>query len=225
VPNVIFSNRIVSRELIGDTIYTNMNSNTEESLKSNQNDEAPPSSTAEVVFSTPAKYDVATVALVSFGPLVLFTTFLILSGVSSQSYDNGMQGKIMNLLLIGLCLLATVLLFAVALPHHYEIHQSPEVATLVIATNFFNFQHKFPHITAAMEHPSLIQSCGSRGRFKFATSLQDCILVRRLEKGAWDVLVSPEDAKGFVQAVFAAAAVVEEGETSPQQMFDGDSAE
>jgi (2Fe-2S) ferredoxin len=49
----------------------------------------------------------------------------------------------------------------------------------------------------------------SRPRFKFATALQGRVLVRRL-KGKWDVLVSPQDAKGFVENVFRVAAQVEE---------------
>mmetsp|Transcript_3784 Transcript_3784/g.10404 ORF Transcript_3784/g.10404 Transcript_3784/m.10404 type:complete len:206 (-) Transcript_3784:210-827(-) len=185
-----------------------------------------PAQQTQVVFSTPARYDAVTVALVSFAPLCLLVTLFIMIAMDANDYYSGSQGKTLNLVVMVISLLAVLLLFAVVLPHHYEIHQSQEEATLVVVTNIPKLQYKFPHITAALENPSILQPCGSRGRLKFATSMQDRILVRRLVQGSWDILVSPEDTQGFVQAVFASAAAVEEAEASQQRIvaFGSDSA-
>jgi hypothetical protein len=152
-----------------------------------------------VVFESPSAYS----------PLIyILLAFVICSMIGSYAmvyFDGSVsdQDKEDALWSLGSSFLFVIPVFVLVLPLSLQVRSDASVG---VKTLFVTWT--FDKATAAYEDPAFMEQC-RRPRFKFATALQGRVLVRRL-KGKWDVLVSPEDPKGFVDTVFRVAAQVEE---------------
>lgn len=92
---------------------------------------------------------------------------------------------------------ALVVVFALVLPRRFEVVSD---ASINVVTCIACKKWNFANVCAAYDKQS-IWSEWSRPKFKFAVNFENRVVVRR-KNGGWDVLISPTDPKGFVDAVW-----------------------
>jgi len=139
-----------------------------------------------VILRTKSKYDPLLVGLLAFGILA------VLVPLYTSLRDGDYQAAwvlIWSLLFVGGC-------YMLVLPKHLDVHSDGVIAVKTILTTW-----KFADVSRAYES-SFSPDELMMPRIKFATAWKSphrVILCRK--HGKWDVIVSPVDAKEFVEAV------------------------
>lgn len=154
---------------------------------------------AQVVFSTPAVYHPAVVLLLIFSLSVPIVTLLFTYSDEQASAEE----KKMAVRVLITTMVAIAIVFSLVLPRAFDVVSDASMNV----TTIFGIKWNFTSITASYKLDSLFSEW-TRPKFKFATDLRNRVVVRR-KNGRWDVLVSPKDADGFVQAVWSIAGEVE----------------
>lgn len=151
-----------------------------------------------IVFETLSQYDcivwiILTIALLS----VIFPLYFIWfdHSVSAEEKQESLGS-------LGFSLFSIIVVFALVLPTSLQVRSDGSIGVKTI----FHITWYFSEVTAAEVETSLCSDRCGRPRFKFATSLtSNRVLVLR-RRGKWDILVSPRDVGGFVEAVQTVAA-------------------
>jgi len=116
---------------------------------------------------------------------------------------------------------AILLLYIAVLPRRFKVYSNARIAviTWLFTFNFDNVSGAYRDVV--FDEDTVYETLSSdslttskrRHRFKFSTNFNKRVIVQR-KNGAWDVIVSPSNTKGFVTAVCNLAADLEEGNSS-----------
>ena len=153
----------------------------------------PTSKEPKVVFETSSKYDSCMIIILSI--CVFSILFAFYKVYEDDSIPDDERKQAYNTLIW--TLVSIMFVFALVLPYSLQVRSDSSIG---IRTVFITWW--FSKATEAIVNPpSLSEHCSRGPRYKFATALfHHRVLVRRC-KGCWDVLVSPRDVDGFVQAI------------------------
>lgn len=145
-------------------------------------------STTDLVFTSRAAYQFWVVLLLAIGPLSIIAACMATWMDQTMSYEEKFQG----LKILFFSFVFVLVLYVFVMPHHFEVCSD---ASIRIVT--WPMSYKFGHVIAAYENPPIFSL---RPKIKFATDLTKRVLVQR--KNGWDILLSPVDPKGYVDAVW-----------------------
>lgn len=151
-----------------------------------------PSKESKVVFETSSKYDSSMIIILSI--CVFSILFAFYKVYEDDSIPDDERKQAYNTLIW--TLVSILFVFALVLPYSVQVRSDSYIGIRTVLVTWW-----FSMVTDAIVNPtSLSEHC--RGpRYKFATTLfHHRVLVRRC-KGYWDVLVSPQDIDGFIQAI------------------------
>lgn len=154
----------------------------------------------KVVFKTSSSYQFYIFILLAIAPVSTIGGMFLVYFDDSTSDEEKWRAWIS----LFFTTVAILIVFALVLPMQLEVRSD---ASIGIQT-CLGITWTFTNVTAAYSNPSFSENF-RRGRFKFATSIRNRVLVRRrgpINKHSffqhwWDVVVSPADAPGFVQAI------------------------
>lgn len=142
-----------------------------------------------VVFESQAYYDCCLTLLLPFAPTITFVK-LVAYVILAPEERATIVGITISFFFI-------LVLYALVLPKKYEV--LPDAAVQIVSIS--GARWKFNNVTAAYEKDSLMSEW-YRPKFKFATSIRKNRVVVRRRNGAWDLLVSPAEPEGFINAVW-----------------------
>lgn len=151
----------------------------------------------QVVFESPASYHLWTWILISIAPVATLLSMVIVK--HDHTFPPQMKADVLFCLLW--TTIALILLFISILPRLYRVYSN---GTISVKTCIFTF--RFSNATGAADDPPFEDWSKV---LKFSTNFTKRVIVRR--SGGWDILVSPKDTKGFVEAVWKVAVDEEEG--------------
>jgi hypothetical protein len=157
-----------------------------------------------VVFCSDASYHPVMCLLIAFGPLAILASILLVWRDDSSTE----QEKRVALRASLWSTLALVLVFVLVLPRRFEVASDASVNVVTFVKIKWNFQN----ITAAYDNQTIFSEWW-RPKIKFACDFDKRVVVRR-KNGAWDLLVSPKDPAGFVEAVYKVVAGEKKGSES-----------
>ena len=144
-------------------------------------------STPDLVFISRAVYHVWVVFLLAIGPLSIIAAGMATWMDQTLSYEEKLQG----LKILFYSFVFVIVLYVFVMPHRFEVLSDASIRVVT-----WPMSYKFGHVTAAYENPPIFSL---RPKIKFATDLTKRVLVQR--KNGWDILLSPDDPKGYVDAV------------------------
>lgn len=146
-----------------------------------------------IVFQSGAAYHPLICLLIAFGPLATLASIITVCADKTQSDS---EKRFAVLTLLGTTL-ALVILLAAVLPRSFQVLSDASVSVVTIV----QIQWNFPNVSSAHAYgPTTLYAEWWRPKIKFAVDLGTRVVVRR-QNGAWDLLVSPKDPAGFVEAV------------------------
>lgn len=145
-------------------------------------------STPDLVFTSRAAYQGWVVSLLAFGPLAIIAAGIVTWMDQTMSYKE----KLQSLKILFYSFVFVLVLYVFVMPHRFEVRSDASIRVVT-----WPMSYKFGHVTAAYENPPIFSL---RPKIKFATDLTKRVLVQR--KNGWDILLSPDDPKGYVDAVW-----------------------
>jgi len=151
---------------------------------------------AVVVFDSPASYHPLFWLFVAFVPV---TTIVLNCWFVYQDDSLTPQEKETTTNTLIWTTVAVVVVFALVMPKRFEVVSD---ASVNVVTFVFK-KWKFSNICAAYDQQGFFAEM-ARPKFKFAVNTRNRVIVRRTN-GGWDLLVSANDPKGFVDAVWKVA--------------------
>jgi hypothetical protein len=159
--------------------------------------------TPRVVFESPAKYHPCTLFLLALAPASTLDSLALVyfdETVSDEDRQSITKGMLWATAVI-------ILVYTLVLPKRFEVLSDASIRLVTWISCVVDIHYTFPNATAAYDIPPLHQN-QFRPRLKFATDLNSRVVVRRRNEG-WDLLLSLDDAPGFVDAVWKVAGEVE----------------
>jgi hypothetical protein len=146
---------------------------------------------ATVVFASLSRYDYVVVAIMSLAPLSIILNIIMVNRNKSLEEEE-VQQKVW--ILVWALILVFVIYMAV-LPRQVDVRSN---GTIGVKTALFTYI--FTGVCRAYE-AGIGREDFLRPRLKFAASFTGNRVVVRRRHGKWDIVVTPTDPQGFVQAV------------------------
>jgi len=147
-----------------------------------------------IVFASASKYQWL-IALLVVTPLVAILMSIILFDVQSQEeYKNSS-----TIWILGWCFLLLTVVYMAVLPRQVDVRADGRVAIKTCLLTFFidDIARAYRGCTIESDYDSLL-----RPRVMLATTLnKDGAVVIRRHHRKWDVVVTPEDPDGFIDAI------------------------
>mmetsp|Transcript_839 Transcript_839/g.2030 ORF Transcript_839/g.2030 Transcript_839/m.2030 type:complete len:200 (-) Transcript_839:13-612(-) len=151
-----------------------------------------------VVFKTMASYSTLISLLLAL-PIFVILFFIIRL---FDDPDSTLQEKLGGIILIVVAMVLLAIPYALAVPTAFEVRSD---ASIGVAMMFFTYS--FPDVVEAHKVESLCDVI-FRPRINFLTDLESRVCVRR--RRCCDLVVSPRDVDGFIQAINDTARQMEE---------------
>lgn len=153
----------------------------------------PPAAKEEhVIFRSSASYHSLFGILVAFAPTACLVSMYFVWTDDASTRDEK-EGATRGLLWT---IIALLIVFVLVLPRRFEVVSNASVNVVSV----LGWKWNFGDVCGAFDQQSVFAEW-YRPKFKFAVDIHNRVIVKR-RNGKWDVLVSPRDAAGFVDAVW-----------------------
>lgn len=155
-----------------------------------------------IVFSTPSRYQNIVWILLSTPLIAIVVRIILLRDDGGEDGDNGRNSSANDEIshsvgawILGWAFLLVVVVYMIVLPKQVDVRSNGSVAI-----KSFLLTYHIDGVVRAYQ-AGIGREEFWRPRITFATRLGEGRVVIRRRHGKWDVVVSPEDPEGFIQAV------------------------